>query len=64
MTPWTRRCAEISVLRLGSAALRDVLSRELARANIILDEWEFVSAQPVVDRTAANAEPPYSNIRH
>jgi hypothetical protein len=64
MTPWTRPYTEISVLRLGSAALRGLLSRELAKANIILDEWDFVSAQRVLDRTAGNAEPPYSSIRH
>jgi hypothetical protein len=64
MTAWARPYTEISVLRLGSAALRDVLSRELARANIILDEWDFVSAQRVVDLTAGNTAPPYPNIRH
>jgi hypothetical protein len=64
MTAWNRPYTEISVLRLGSAALRDLLSHELARANVILDEWDFVSAQRVSDRSSGNAEPPYSNIGH
>jgi hypothetical protein len=28
-------------LRLGSIELRDLLSRELDEANLVLDEWDF-----------------------
>jgi hypothetical protein len=41
MTIWDRPLSNIPALRLGGIDLRDLLSRELDKANIVLDEWDF-----------------------
>jgi hypothetical protein len=40
-TIWGRPPSNVPALRLGSIELRDLLSRELDKANIVLDEWDF-----------------------
>ena len=41
MTIWDRPHSSVSALRLGSIELRDLLSRELDKANVVVDEWDF-----------------------
>ena len=38
-TIWGRPHSNVPALRLGSIELRDLLSRELDEANLVLDEW-------------------------
>jgi hypothetical protein len=40
-TIWGRPHSNVPALRLGSIELRDLLSRELDEANVVLDEWDF-----------------------
>ena len=40
-TIWGRPHSNVPALRLGSIELRDLLSRELDEANLVLDEWDF-----------------------
>jgi hypothetical protein len=40
MTIWTRPNSNIPALRLGSIELRDLLSRELDKAHVVLDKWD------------------------
>jgi hypothetical protein len=40
-TIWGRPPSNVPALRLGSIELRDLLSRELDQANVVLDEWDF-----------------------
>jgi hypothetical protein len=40
-TIWGRPHSNVPALRLGSIELRDLLSRELDKANVVLDEWDF-----------------------
>ena len=39
-TIWGRPHSNVPALRLGSIELRDLLSRELDTANVVLDEWD------------------------
>jgi hypothetical protein len=41
-TIWGRPHSNFTALRLGSSELRKLLSRELDKANVILDEWDVV----------------------
>ena len=40
-TIWGRPHSNVPALRLESIELRDLLSRELDEANVVLDEWDF-----------------------
>jgi hypothetical protein len=40
-TIWGRPDSNVPALRLGSVELRDLVSRELDKANVVLDEWDF-----------------------
>jgi hypothetical protein len=40
-TIWNRPHSNVPALRLGSIELRELLSRELDKANVVLDEWDF-----------------------
>ena len=40
-TIWGRPHSNVPALRLESIELRDLLSRELDKANIVLDEWDL-----------------------
>ena len=40
-TIWGRSYSNVPALRLESIELRDLLSRELDEANVVLDEWDF-----------------------
>ena len=40
-TIWGRPHSKVAALRLGSIELRDLLSRELDKANVVLDEWDL-----------------------
>ena len=40
-TIWGRPHSNVPALRLGSIELRELLSRELDEANLVLDEWNF-----------------------
>jgi hypothetical protein len=39
-TIWGRPPSNVPALRLGSLELRDLVSRELDKANVVLDEWD------------------------
>ena len=39
-TIWGRAHSNVPALRLGSVELRHLLSRELDKANVVLDEWD------------------------
>jgi hypothetical protein len=40
MTIWDRPHSNVPALKLGGLELRDLLSHELDKANVVLDEWE------------------------
>ena len=40
-TIWGRPHSNVTALRLGSIELRELLSRALDKANVVLDEWDF-----------------------
>ena len=40
-TIWGRPHSNVPALRLGSIELCDLLSRELDKANVVLDEWDL-----------------------
>ena len=40
-TIWGRPNSNVLALRLGIIELRDLLSRELDEANLVLDQWDF-----------------------
>ena len=40
-TIWGRPHSNFPALRLGSIDLCELLSRELDKANLVLDEWDF-----------------------
>ena len=40
-TIWGRPPSNVPALRLGSTELCDLLSRELDKANVVLDEWDL-----------------------
>jgi hypothetical protein len=39
---WSRPSSEVPALRLGTNELRDLISRKLNKAHIVLDEWDVV----------------------
>ena len=54
-TIWGRPYSNVPALRLGSIELRDLLSRELANANIVLDEWDVARTKDRQERRASHS---------
>ena len=52
-TIWGRPHSNFPALRLGSIELRDLLSRELDEANLVLDEWDFARTRDKQSGTIA-----------
>ena len=52
-TIWGRPHSNVPALRLGSIELRDLLSRELDEANLVLDEWDFARTRDKQSGTIA-----------
>ena len=52
-TIWGRPHSNVPALRLGSIELRDLLSRELDEANLVLDEWNFARTRDKQSDTIA-----------
>ena len=52
-TIWGRPRSNVPALRLGSVELRELLSRELDEANLVLDEWDFARTRDKQSGTIA-----------
>jgi hypothetical protein len=55
-TIWGRPNSNVPALRLGSIELRDLLSRELDEANLVLDEWNVARTRDKQSDTIAPCE--------
>jgi hypothetical protein len=55
-TIWGRPHSNVPALRLGSIELRDLLSRELDNANIVLDEWDVARTKDRQERRASQSD--------
>ena len=56
-TIWGRPHSNVPALRLGSIELRDLLSRELDKANVVLDEWDFARMRG--KQSSTSTRPPH-----
>ena len=54
-TIWGRPHSNVPALRLESIELRDLLSRELDKANVVLDEWDFARARDKQSASGASS---------
>ena len=51
-TIWGRPHSNVPALRLESIELRDLLSRKLDEANVVLDEWDFAQMRDKQSETS------------
>ena len=55
-TIWGRPHSNVPALRLESIELCDLLSRELEKANVVLDEWDLARTRDKQERHIPKAE--------
>ena len=62
-TIWGRPHSNVPALRLGSIELRELLSRELDEANLVLDEWNFARTRDKQSGTSQSDASSVANTR-